>query len=130
MLSACLALAVIKSVQCAALTFESVHNVHGSDSLAARVLGICHRITNYVLEKDLQYMSSLLVNQCTDALDSSSASKAANCGLGNALDVVSKDSAMALSSAFSQTNSTFTATRHDDDITFDDITFVSAKNDT
>ncbi len=43
-----------EAVQGAALTLESVDNVHGRHGLAAGMLGVGHRITDDVLEEDLE----------------------------------------------------------------------------
>ena len=42
-----------KTVEGLALPLESVHDIHGSDSLTASVLGVSHRVTDDVLEEDL-----------------------------------------------------------------------------
>ena len=40
-----------KAVEGAALALEGIHDVHGSHRLAARVLGVGHRVTDHVLEE-------------------------------------------------------------------------------
>ena len=65
-------------------------------------LRIGHTVTNDILKEDLQDSTGLFIDQSTDALDSTTASKTANGGLGNTLDVITKDLAMALSTTLSE----------------------------
>jgi len=73
------------------------------------VLGVGDGITDDVLKEDLEDSAGLLVDESTDALDTSSASQAANGGLGDALDVVPKDLPVALGATLSESLSSFTA---------------------
>ena len=84
----------------------------------------------YILQKDLENSSRLLIDQTRDTLDATSTSETTDGGLGNALDVVAKDLAMTLCATLSETLkiksatlelkgktiptylSTFTAARH------------------
>ena len=77
-----------EAIQGAALALEGVHDVHGGDGLAASVLGVGHGITDHVLEEDLEDGAGLLVDEARDALDATTTRKAADGGLGDALDVV------------------------------------------
>ena len=52
-----------KSVQSTALSFQSVHHIHGCHSLPLGVLGVCHSITDHVLEENFENTTSLLVDQ-------------------------------------------------------------------
>ena len=97
-----------ESVQGAALALEGVDDVHGSDGLAASVLGVGHGVTHHVLQEDLEDTAGLLVDQTRDTLDTSTASKTADSGLGDTLDVVAKNLAVALSSTLSKALSSFT----------------------
>lgn len=72
-----------KAVQSASLSLQSVHDVHGCNSLAARVLSVRHGVTDDVLEEHLQDTPGLLVDEATDALDTTSASQAADSRLGD-----------------------------------------------
>ena len=60
------------------------------------------RVADDVLKEDLQNAAGLLVDEPTDALYTTSASETANCGLGNALDVVTQDLPVTLGSALSE----------------------------
>ena len=57
-----------KSVQSTALSFQSVHHIHGCHSLSLGVLGVCHSITNHVLKENFKYTTSLLIDQARDSV--------------------------------------------------------------
>ena len=103
-----------ESVQSAALTLESIDNVHGCDGLALGVLGVGNSVTDNVLEEDLEDTASLLVDEARDTLDTTTASETTDGGLGDTLDVITQDFAVPLGSAFSKTFASLSATRHDD----------------
>ncbi len=90
-----------EAVEGASLALEGVDDIKGSDGLSAGVLGVGDRIADHVLEEHLQNTAGLLVDEAADALDTTSASETANGGLGDALDVVPEDLAMALGAALS-----------------------------
>ena len=52
-----------ETVQGLALTLEGVDDVHGGDSLAAGVLSVGDRVTDDVLEEDLQHTSGLFIDE-------------------------------------------------------------------
>ena len=56
-----------EAVERAALALERVHDVHGRDGLAARVLGVGDRVTDHVLEEHLEDTAGLLVDEAADA---------------------------------------------------------------
>ena len=91
-----------ETVQGAALALERVDDIHGGDGLSASVLGVGHGITDDVLEEDLEDTAGLLVDQAGDALDATTASHAADGGLGDALNVVAEYLAVALGAALAQ----------------------------
>ena len=88
-----------EAVQGAALALQGVHDVHGSHRLAASVLGVGHRVTDDVLQEDLQDTAGLVVDETADALHTATASQTADGGLGDALDVVAKYATVALGAA-------------------------------
>jgi hypothetical protein len=63
------------------------------------VLRVGHRVANDVLEEDLEDATSFFVDQTTDTLDAATAGKTTNGGLGDALDVIAENLAMALGAA-------------------------------
>ena len=101
-----------EAVQGASLALEGVHDVHGSDGLAASVLGVGHGITDHVLEEHLQDTTGLLVNESGDTLDATATGETTDSGLGNALDVVTKDLAVALGASLPETLASLSASRH------------------
>jgi hypothetical protein len=68
----------LESVQSATLTLQGVHDVTGSDRLAAGVLGVGDGITDDVLQEHLQDTARLLIDEAGDALDTSTASQSAD----------------------------------------------------
>lgn len=101
-----------EAVQSAALTLERVHHVHSCDRLALGVLGVGDGIADHVLKEDLEDTASLLVDETRDALDAAAPSQPPDSGLGNALDVIAEDLAMALGATFPQTFAAFSTSRH------------------
>jgi hypothetical protein len=73
-------------------------NIKSSDSLSASMLSVSDSIADDVLEEDLEDTTGLFVDETRDALDTTTTSQSADSGLGNALDVVSEDLSVALSS--------------------------------
>ena len=102
-----------ESVEGTALSLERVHDVEGRDGLAAGVLGVGDGVTDHVLEEDLEHTAGLLVDEARDTLDTASAGQTADGGLGNALDVVAQDLAVALSAALAEALAALAASRHD-----------------
>ncbi|KAK7826094.1 hypothetical protein U0070_009975 [Myodes glareolus] len=96
----------------AALALERVDHVHGGDGLALGVLRVGDRVADHVLQEHLQHPAGLLVDEAGDALDSATPGQAADGGLGDALDVVAQDLAVALGAAFAQAFPALAATRH------------------
>jgi len=76
------------------------------------VLGVGHGVTDDVLEEDLEDTAGLLVDEAGDALDTTTACEAADGGLGDALDVVAKDLAVALGAALSESLASLSTSRH------------------
>jgi hypothetical protein len=92
----CLASEAVKS---AALSLESVDYVEGSHSLPASVLGVGDSISDDILKEDFQYASGFLIDEAGDTLDTTSASKTADGGFRNTLDVISEDLSVSLGTA-------------------------------
>ena len=103
-----------KAVQGAALALERVANVHRGDGLAASVLSVGDRVADDRLEEGLEHGAGLLIDEARDALDATAASEAADGGLRDALDVVTKHLAVTLGAALAETLASLTTTRHVD----------------
>jgi len=101
-----------ESIKSPSLPLESVNDIHGRHSLSPRVLRVRHRITNHVLQKDLENSASLFVDQATDSLHAASPRQPPNSGLRDALDVVAEHLAMPLRASLSQTLASLSTTRH------------------
>ena len=85
-----------KAVQSATLSLQSVHHIHGCHSLSLGVLGVCHSITDHILEENFEYTASLFVDQTRDTLDTATTSKSTDGWLGDTLDVIPKDLSVTL----------------------------------
>lgn len=88
-----------KAVECAALTLESVDDIHGGDSLPLGVLGVGDGVTDDILEEHLEDTSGFLIDEPGDALDTSSPGQTADGWLGDTLDVITQDLAVTLSAS-------------------------------
>ena len=110
-----------ETVEGASRPLESVDDIEGGDSLSFGMFSVCDRITNdlekevskgqglagakntHVFQEDLENTTSLFVDQTGDTLDTATASKTTDSRFGNALDVVTKDLAVTLGAALSET---------------------------
>ena len=101
-----------EAVQGASLAFQGIDHIHGGDGLPLGVLGVGDGITDDILQEHLQHTTSLLVDQARDTLHSATASQATDGGLGDSLDVITKDLAMALGASFAESLSSLAASRH------------------
>ena len=90
-----------KAIESAALSLQGIDNVHGRDSLALSMVSVGDRVTDDRLEEHAENSAGLFVDQVADALDTTTARKTADGGLGNALNVVTQNLAMALGAALS-----------------------------
>ena len=102
-----------ESVESAALPLEGVDDVHGGDGLSLGVLGVGDGVTDHVLQEGLKDAAGLLVDEARDSLDSATAGQTTDGGLGDALDVVTKDLPVTFGASLSETLSSFATTRHD-----------------
>lgn len=102
-----------EAVEGAALALEGVDDVEGGDGLTAGVLRVGDGVTDHVLKEDLEHTAGLLIDEAADALDTTTASQAADGGLGDALDGVAEDTAVALGSALSEALASLSTSGHD-----------------
>jgi hypothetical protein len=91
------------------LTLQGVDNIHSSDSLTTGVLSVGNRVPDNVLKENLEHTTSLFVDESRDTLDTATTSETTNGGLGDALDVVTKDLSVTLGSSLSESFSSFSA---------------------
>ncbi|CAI6370505.1 unnamed protein product [Macrosiphum euphorbiae] len=76
-----------ETIQSTALSFESVHDVHGGDGLPLGVLGVRDCVTDHVFQEYLQDSTGLFVDQTGNTFDTASAGQPTDGGLGDSLDV-------------------------------------------
>ena len=107
-----------KSVQSAALTLQSIDDVHCSDGLSLGVLSVGDGIADDVLQKHFENPTGLFVDEAADTLHSTSASQAADGGLCDTLDVVTQDLSVTLGASLSKTFASFATSRHDEKFAF------------
>ena len=103
-------LSAAEAIEGASLALERVDHVHGGDSLALGVLCVGNCILGHIIKEHLQHPAGLLV-EARDALDSTP-SQAANSGLNDALNIVSKNFTVTLGAPLSQTLSTLNTSRY------------------
>ncbi|KAF4042288.1 hypothetical protein GN244_ATG05658 [Phytophthora infestans] len=101
-----------EAVQGAALTLESVHNVHGRHGFATSVLSVGDRVADDVLKEHLQDATGLLVDEARDTLHTTTTCETTDSGLGNTLDVVAKNFAVTLGTALTESLAAFATSRH------------------
>ena len=101
-----------ESIKSASLPLQGVHDVHGGNGLSLGVLSVGDGITDDVLKEHLQNSTSLFIDETRDALDTTTAGKTTDGGLGNTLDVVAQDLPVALGASLSKTLSSFSSSRH------------------
>ena len=102
-----------ESVEGAALTLQSIDDVHGSDGLSLGVLSVGDGISDDVLKEDLEDSTGLFVDEARDTLDTTTTRKTADGGLGDTLDVIAQHFAMTLGASLSEALSSFATSRHD-----------------
>ena len=103
-----------ESVESATLSLEGIDDVHGSHGLALGVLSVGDGIADHILKEGLENATGLFVDEARDTLDTTTASKTADGGLGNTLDVVTQDLAMTLGASLAEALASFSTSRHDD----------------
>ena len=99
-----------EAVEGSALSLEGVDDVHGGDGLSSGVLGVGDSVSDDVLKEDLEDTSGLLVDEAGDSLDAASSGQSPDGGLGDSLDVVSKD--LSVLSSLTETFASFSSAGH------------------
>ena len=103
-----------ETVKGLSLTLEGIDNIHGSDGLTAGVFSVGDRVTDDVLEEDLEDTTGLLVDQPRDTLDTTTTSKTTDGRLGDTLDVITKDLSVTLGASLAETLSSLSSSGHVD----------------
>jgi hypothetical protein len=91
------------------LSLERVDDVKGRDGLSLGVFSVGDSITNDTLKEGLEDSAGLFVDHGRDTLDTTTTSETADSGLCDSLDVVTKNLAVTLGAALSETLATFAA---------------------
>jgi hypothetical protein len=79
-----------ESVKSLSLALEGIHDIHRSHSLPACVLRVGDTIADHILQEHLEDTTSLLVDETTDTLDTTTTGKTTNGWLGDTLDVITE----------------------------------------
>ena len=98
-----------ETVEGTALALEGVDDVEGGDGLALGVLGVGDGVTDYGLKEGLEHTAGLFIDHSGDTLDTTTAGETTDGRLGDSLDVVAQDLAVALGTAFAEALSAFAA---------------------
>ena len=96
-----------ESVEGSSLAFQGVDDIKCGDGLSLGMLGVGDGITDDVFQENLEDTSGLFVDQAGDTLDTTSASQSSDGGLGDSLDVITKNLSVTLGASFSQSLSSF-----------------------
>ena len=104
-----------KAVEGAALTFQGIDDVHGSDGLPLGMLSVGDSITDDVLKEYLEDTTGLFVDQARNTLDTSSACKTTDGRLGDALDVISEHFTVTLGAPLAESLASLSTSSHGDD---------------
>lgn len=101
-----------ETIQGTSLPLKGVNYVHGSYGFPLGVLCVGDSIANHVLEEDLQHTACLFVDETGDTFNSTTASQATNCGLGDTLDIVPEHLPVTLGASLPETFTTLSASCH------------------
>ena len=102
-----------ESIEGLSLTLQGIDDIHGGDSLPPGMLGVGYRVPDDILKEDLQDTTGLFVDKTRDTLDTTTTGETTDGGLGDALDVVTKDLPVTLGASFSETFASFSTAGHD-----------------
>ena len=84
------------------MSLESIDDVKRGNSLALGVLSVGDGVADDTLEEGFEDTARLLVDHGRDTLDTTTTRQTADGGLGDTLDVVTKNLAMALGTALAE----------------------------
>lgn len=101
-----------ESVESTSLSLESVDDVHSGNGLSASVFGVGDGVSDDVLEEYLEHTTGLFVDESGDSLHTSSTSETADGGLGDSLDIVTKNFSVTFGTSLSESFSSFSSSRH------------------
>jgi len=93
-------------------SLQCIYNIESSDCLSLGVFSIGDRVSDNIFQEDLEDTACFFVNEPRDTLDTTTTSKTTNGRFGYALDVITKDFAMAFGTTFPKTLAAFSTPRH------------------
>merc|ERR1719201_572958 len=99
---------VTETVDGAALTLEGVDDVEGGDSLALGVLAVEGRIFDDTFQEGAEGLTTLVIDQARQTLDTTTTGHTTNRGLGNTGDVIGNETGAA-STTLALSHTGFTA---------------------
>ena len=76
------------------------------------MFGVGHCVSDDVLQEHLEHTARLLVDETADTLHAAPSGKTTDGGLGDALDVVTKDLPVAFGASLSKSLAAFAASSH------------------
>lgn len=91
-----------ETIEGTSLPLQSINDIQRSNGLPLGVLGIRDGITNDTLEERLEHTTRLFVDHGGNTLDAATAGETTDGRLGDALDVVAENLAMAFGAAFAE----------------------------
>ena len=103
-----------ESIEGASLPLECVDHIHGGDGLPLGMFSVGDSVPDHILQEHLENSSGLLVDEARDTLDSSPPRQTADCRLGDSLDVIPENLAMAFGTTLAQSFSSFSSSSHFD----------------
>merc|ERR1712192_82614 len=103
-----------KAVQGPALPLQSIHHIHGSDSLPLGMLGVGDSITDDILQEHLENTPGLPIDEATDPFNTTPPCKSTDCRLGDTLNIVPQHLAVPLGSSLAQPFASLTSSSHNE----------------
>ena len=89
------------------MPLQGVDDIHGGDGLPLGVLGVGDGITDDVLKENLEDTTGLFVDESGDTFHTTSSRQTTDSGLGDSLDVITKDFPVPLGTSFAESFSSF-----------------------
>lgn len=101
-----------ESVKSTSLSLKSVDDVHSRNSLSASVFGVGDGVSDDVLEEHLEDTTGLLIDESRDTFHTTTTSETSDGGLGDSLDIVTKNFSVTFGTSLSESFSSFSSSRH------------------
>ena len=101
-----------ESVKSTSLSLKSVDDVHSRNGLSASVFGVGDGVSDDVLEEHLEDTTGLLIDESRDTFHTTTTSETSDGGLGDSLDIVTKNFSVTFGTSLSESFSSFSSSRH------------------